>query len=183
MAHPDPSRLDANQVLQGSFDEDRGRLRVDSESTIVNADIDVALDSTEDNVAIADPDGDFLAVNPDGSINVVVTTPGAANLKNYYNEVSSVATGITTLLATYTANAGDFLQKIEFSGTNIAEFELVIGGSTQDKKRTYFGSSLNGMFDFNEGIKVPAGQTIQVFVVHNRPMTGDFNARLQILET
>lgn len=51
MPTPPPSRLDANQVLQGSFDEDRGRLRVDSDATVVNADIDVALDATEDNVA------------------------------------------------------------------------------------------------------------------------------------
>jgi hypothetical protein len=183
MATPDPSRLDANQVLQGSYDEDRGRLRVDAESTIVNADIDVALDATEDNVAIADPDGDFLEVNPDGSINVVIRTPGVANLKNYYSESNSVGTGITTLVASYTASNGDFLQKIEFSGTNIAEFELVINGVTQDKKRTYFGAALNGTFDFNEGIKVPAGQIIQVFAVHDRPSAGDFNARIQILET
>lgn len=70
MAAPDPSRLDANQVLKGSFDEATGRLRTDSLSTIVNADIDVALDATEDNVAIADPDGDFLVIEDDGSINV-----------------------------------------------------------------------------------------------------------------
>lgn len=70
MAAPPPSRLDANQVLQGSFDESTGRLRTDSLSTIVNADIDVALDATEDNVAIADPSGNFLAIESDGSINV-----------------------------------------------------------------------------------------------------------------
>lgn len=70
MAAPAPSRLDATQVLQGSFDEDTGRLRTDSLATVVNADIDVALDATEDNVAIADPSGDFLAIEADGSINV-----------------------------------------------------------------------------------------------------------------
>lgn len=50
MAAPDPSRLDANQVLQGSFDETTGRLRTDAEATIVNADIDVSLDAAEDSV-------------------------------------------------------------------------------------------------------------------------------------
>lgn len=50
MPTPPPSKLDANQVLQGSFDESTGRLRTDSLSTIVNADIDVSLDATEDNV-------------------------------------------------------------------------------------------------------------------------------------
>ena len=183
MAAPSPSRLDANQVLQGSYDESTGRLRTDSLATVVNADIDVALDATEDNVAISDPDGDFLDINPDGSINVVLSTTGGAILNNYYSEVTNIVSGITTLVASYVANSGDLLQKIEFSGTNIAEYELVINGNTQDKKRTYFGNSLNGIFDFNNGLIIPAGQTIEVFVIHNRSNVGDFNARIQILET
>jgi Flp pilus assembly protein TadG len=73
MSAPDPSRLDANQVLQGAYDEANGRLRTDSTATIVNADIDVQLDSADDNVAIASPDGDFLEINADGSINVNVS--------------------------------------------------------------------------------------------------------------
>lgn len=183
MSAPNPSRLDANQVLQASYDEATGRLRTDSLSTIVNADIDVSLDSTEDNVAIADPDGDFLAINADGSINVVLSATGGAVLRNYYSEVTGIVSGITTLVASYTVSAGDLLQKIEFSGTNIAEYELIINGSTQDKKRTYFGNSLNGIFDFNNGLTVPTGQVIEIYVLHNRPETGDFNARIQILET
>ncbi len=50
MAAPNPSRLDANQVLQGSFDESTGRLRTDAEATIVNADIDVSINAAEDSV-------------------------------------------------------------------------------------------------------------------------------------
>lgn len=68
MSAPNPSKLDAGQVLQGSFDEATGSLR--TSSTVVNSDIDVALDATEDNVAIADPAGDFLQIESDGSINV-----------------------------------------------------------------------------------------------------------------
>jgi hypothetical protein len=78
------SQLDANQVLQHAFDESSQRLRTDAEATIVNADIDVTLDATEDSVAIGDKDtGDTLKVNPDGSINVVpsgnlsISTPAA----------------------------------------------------------------------------------------------------------
>lgn len=182
MAAPAPSRLDANQVLQGSYDESTGRLRTDSLATVVNADIDVSLDATEDNVAIADPDGDFLNINPDGSISVVVNAIGGAVLSNYYSEVTGVVSGITTLIASYTAGTENLLQKVEFSGTNIAEYELVINGITQDKKRTYFGNSLNGTFDFNNGLIVPVGQVINVYVIHNRPTVGDFNARIQILE-
>lgn len=183
MAAPAPSRLDANQVLQASYDEATGRLRTDSLATVVNADIDVSLDATEDNVAIADPDGDFLAINADGSINVVLSATGGAVLNTYYSEVTGIVSGITTLIASYTASTGNLLQKIEFSGTNIAEYELIINGITQDKKRTYFGNSLNGIFDFNNGLSIPVGQTVEIYVIHNRPDVGDFNARIQILET
>lgn len=181
MAAPPPSRLDANQVLQGSFDEAAGRLRTDSLATIVNADIDVSLDATEDNVAIASPDGDFLEINSDGSINVnIVTSPLILN--SYYTEVLGITMGLTTLIGAYTASTDVYLQKIQFSGTNIAEYELVIDGNTEDKERTYFGNSLNGTFDFDDGLKILTGSVIQVYVVHNRPMVGDFNSRIQILE-
>jgi hypothetical protein len=182
MAAPAPSRLDSSQVLQGSFDESTGRLRTDSLATVVNADIDVSLDATEDNVAIADPDGDFLAINPDGSINVVVSATAGSILTSQYSEVTGIVQGITTLIGSYLAVPNRKLQKIEFSGTNIAEYELVINGNTEDKKRTYFGNSLNGIFDFGEGIPLVSGQLVEVYVIHNRPSLGDFNIRIQILE-
>jgi hypothetical protein len=182
MAAPPPSRLDANQVLKGSYDEATGRLRTDSLATVVNADIDVNLDASEDSVAIADPAGHFLDINPDGSINVVLNVGAGSVLKTYYNEVTGVVSGITTLVASYVTGTNDLLQKIDFSGTNIAEYELVIDGVTQDKARTYFGNSLNGSFDFNVGLKIPSSKLIEIYVVHTRSMTGDFNARIQILE-
>lgn len=183
MPAPLPSRLDANQVLQGSYDEASGRLRTDSLATIVNADIDVSLDAAEDNVAIATPDGDFLEINADGSINVVVQNTVSGTITTQYNEITSIVSGVTTLITSYVAGTDEFLQKVEFSGSNIAEYELRINSVTQDKKRTYFGSSLNGNFDFNSGLSLVSGQSVQIYVVHDRPFVGDFNARIQILET
>jgi len=58
VAAPAPSRLDANQVLQGAYDEDNGRIRTDAEATIVNADIDVSINADEDSVASWTADGD-----------------------------------------------------------------------------------------------------------------------------
>lgn len=70
MSAPAPSRLDAGQVLQGSFDEATGRLRTDAIATIGDVDIDVSLDPAEDGVFIADKDsGNKLKVEADGSIN------------------------------------------------------------------------------------------------------------------
>lgn len=182
MSAPNPTNLDFPQVLRGSFEETTGRLRVDSNATIVNADIDVALDASEDSVAIKDANGDELQINPDGSINVVVNNGTGKVLENHYGEVTNIVNGVTTLIISYLASPNDSLQKVEFSGTNIAEYELVIDGLTQDKKRTYFGNSLNGNFDFNDGLTILVGQLVEIYVIHNRSMVGDFNARIQILE-
>jgi hypothetical protein len=175
------SKLDGNQVLQHAFDTEKQRLRTDSVATVVNADIDIQLDASVDNVAIADGDGDQLAVNPDGSINVNVVSTGQ-QLYSYFTEVDNVATGVTTLLATYTAVSDVYLQKVELMGTNIAEFELVIDGVTQDKKRTFFNGNLENKFDFNAGLNILPGSVIEVYVIHNRPELGQFNARMQILQ-
>lgn len=73
MAAPNPSRLDAGQVLQGAYDEATGRLRTDAEATIVNAEIDVDIDASTSSVAIGDATtGDKATVTPDGELSVVV---------------------------------------------------------------------------------------------------------------
>lgn len=68
MVAPPPSKLDQRQILQGVYDEENGRLRTSAEATIVNADIDVSLDSTEDNVAIRSSTGVELKINSNGSL-------------------------------------------------------------------------------------------------------------------
>lgn len=67
------SKLDANQVLRLSYDDDKNRLRVGAEITASIADIDVHIDSASgDNISIASADGlNPMTVNPDGSINVI----------------------------------------------------------------------------------------------------------------
>lgn len=146
----------------------------------VNVDsIDVDLDSTTDSVSIGDEDGDKLEINTDGSINVK-TAPKP--LASSFYEVTGVVNGITTELMSYTAAADMLLQKVEISGTNIAEYELTIDGITEDKKRTFFGGSLENIFQFDSGLGITSGQIIKVFVVHYRPDPGDFTARIQVLE-
>lgn len=74
MSPPDPSKLDNRQILQGAYDEAAGRIRTDSTATIMNADIEVAIDYQTDSIVIKDPGGDTLQINPDGSINTTVET-------------------------------------------------------------------------------------------------------------
>jgi hypothetical protein len=59
-----PSSLDGNQVLQYAFDDAAQRLRVDA-----------TFSGTVGDVIIKDQDGDFMEVNPDGSLNVNVINP------------------------------------------------------------------------------------------------------------
>lgn len=175
-----PSKLDGNQIVQGAYNESTQRIRVESTSSIGDISLAIDLDSNEDGVHVADRDSGYpLKINSDGSINVEFTT---GTIKSNYNEVINVASGVTRALINKILLVNTKLQKIEFSGSNIAEYELVIDGNTQDKKRTYFGSSLNGDFNFNSGIDLTVGQSIQVYVVHNRPSVGNFNCRMQFVE-
>lgn len=113
-------------------------------------------------------------------LNPLTIKPIDPILTTSYDEVLSVIQGVTTLIATFVAGENRKLQKVDFSGTNVAEYELVINGATVDKKRTHFGF-LNGTFDFDSGLALIPGQVVQVYVVHNRNMIGDFNCRCQIL--
>lgn len=175
-----PSKLDENQIIQGAYNESTQRIRVESAASIGDVSLTVDLDAEEDGVHVADKtSGNPLKVNSNGSINVEFST---SPIKSNYNEVTNVAAGVTQAIVNKLLNRNIKLQKIEFSGTNIAEYELVIDGNTEDKKRTYFGTSLNGKFDFNGGLNLTTGQSIQVYVVHNRPSVGNFNSRIQFVE-
>jgi hypothetical protein len=67
MAAPTPSKLDYGQVLQGSFDEATGALRV--EGTFSGGSLDVMISSTTDSIAIGNASNGYqLLVNSDGSI-------------------------------------------------------------------------------------------------------------------
>jgi hypothetical protein len=63
------SRLDGNQVLQHSYDESTGRLKVDAEVTATVGTMDVVIDAAGgDNIKISDG-VDTLLINADGSLN------------------------------------------------------------------------------------------------------------------
>ena len=186
MAHDNiKTRLDANQVIKRVYDEDTESLRTLATVAVADITFEVNLDADNDSVSIGNTNnGNTLNVNSDGSINVNIQEPGSTTeVQSTYNEISGLANGVTQLLLSYIAQPNQKLQKIEFSGTNIAEYELVINGVTQDKKRTYFGGTLNGTFDFNSGIDLVSSQSVIVYVVHDRPSLGNFNARIQIIET
>lgn len=122
-----PSKLDANQVLQHSFDEETQRLRVDAESTIVNADINVSLDASEDSVSIADDQGRRLQITTDGTMPVTnspFSSPKGADTiyvdKSlsivdvvYYKQNGLNGTILKTIRITYTSIAKQDIESVE----------------------------------------------------------------------
>lgn len=172
------TKLDANQVIKHVFDEPNLSLRTTAVAVISDVTVNVDIDASEDSIAIKNGNNQ-LAVNSDGSINVR-TTQGVVS--SYYNEIENVSSGITSLIIQLTAPPNSKIQKVCFSGSNIAEYELTINNVVIDKQRTYFGNSLNGVFDFQEGLNLTTGSIIRVYVYHIRPSDGDFNARIQLLQ-
>jgi len=188
MPTPLPSKLDERQILQGVYDEENGRLRTTAEATIVNADININLDAAAgDNVAIHDSNGDELQINSDGSINVTVVNSSVGICRNIFNELSPIASNSPTNLVSYTVPVGKtaILDRIVVSGENIAKFEVYINSNKIDVTRTYFGSELNGLFDYstkNTPYTLQQLDLVQVVVTHSRPDVARFEGRIQIVE-
>jgi hypothetical protein len=95
-----------------------------------------------------------------------------------YSEVTSVASGIETIVVTKTTAVAKKLTKIVCGGSNIALFTLNIDGAMVAKCRTNFGSLLANELDFGSGIDVASGKTIELKVLHSRPYVGDFEGSL-----
>lgn len=177
---PKLSKLDANQVLRNTYNDETNELRVAASVTTSVADLDISIDAEAgDNIAITDPSGtNYLLPNADGSLNVVVTDSGLTT-KNFFSEVDNVASGITVEVFSYTAAANTNLLSVDIAGTNVGTYLLYIGGVLAAKKYTYF-TSLNGRFEFGAGLPVQAGAVISVEAFHARPDPGSFNVNVLI---
>lgn len=182
----DTRELKANTDQVGIGDPQSGyTLEILADGSI-NANVQVDAQDG-DNIAIHDSAGNELNINPDGSINVNITTSNPGEVKSFYNEALAVASGILTTVDTYTAPVGKltYLQFVEYSGSNIAEYTVLINATIIAKKRTYFGSELNGEIEFvktGTGLPLAVGDVVTIKVIHNRPVQGDFNGRIQVIE-
>lgn len=128
-----PSRLDANQVLQEAFDDQTQRLRVDSEATILNADVDITLTAEDDTVSIGDfTTGAKLKINPNGSINI---SPQAGSATEAKQDVSNVYLGninqnlgtVNQGLGSVNQNLGTVNQGLETVSENLGTVNETIG--------------------------------------------------------
>jgi hypothetical protein len=141
-------------------------------------------------VEVVGPTGNPLKPNADGSINVnVVETPVAGNtVKSKYSSAYAVASGALTSLGTYTVPPATncTLQKIACSGSNYGDYTVSLNGNVMEVQRTWYGASPNIEFNFEtgntNGLVLQPGDVVLVQVIHRRPYTGDFDARIQVLE-
>lgn len=100
-------------------------------------------------------------------------------IHNYYNEVLSVASGAETTIISKVILVLSRLKLITVSGTNIAEYKVILNGVVIDKLRTQFGSALNAELKF-DGISLSPTDVLEVKVLHLRPSMGNFNTKLII---
>lgn len=107
-----------------------------------------------------------------------------------YNEITSIAVGIETVIVTYTAPSSStkaYLQLIGSSGTNKAEYRIYKDASVIDKRYTYY-TEYNVDFDYrtcdssSPGLLIPAASMILIKVVNNSIGLANFNGKIQILE-
>lgn len=173
------------QLSDGSINI--GTVNAELEVQLSHKDNDPDAGDVHDSVRIGDG-VDEMSVNPDGSINVVVAGSNVSfDLESEYNEVSSVPTASPTLVCAFTAPVGKttFLHKVFASGDNTATYKVKLNSTTIDTKRTYFGADLDVMFDFSitdKGRELVVGDLVEIYVEHQRPFVGDFNARIQTVQ-
>lgn len=200
MAAPTPSDLDFSQCIQGAYEDATGRLRVDAQITApldVNGEVLVDIRASDgDSVLVVGTEDatttgtqHVLKINPDGSVNANVTIVPSSPLivKSTFNAITSVSSGILTTILSYTVPVGktDYLDHIEVSGDNIANFEVYINNVLNARQRTAF-TNFNALFEYQVdsevGYKLIAGTLLQVKVLHNRPSLGNFEARIVYAE-
>jgi hypothetical protein len=157
---------------------------------IAAIDLDIRdLDASQDNISISDGE-DALSINPDGSINVnvVQSASDSETSLNVYGEADAIVAGSETVVVSYTVpgEKSAYLLRGEFSGTQISQYWIYVNGIKIASRRTHHGSGLTGEFTFTggtlEGLPLGSGDLIELTTLFNRPGTGDFEARLQIIE-
>lgn len=178
------NKLGPDNVLRKVYDPDTETLKVNAIATIEPGIMEITLTAEDDSIAIGDGTN-TLAVNPDGSINVVTSAIAARVTKSVFGQFLNVPAAVETTVVNFIAATGvnTYLTKISSSGQNIAEYTVKVNGNIIDKKRTYYTGGFNVEFDFGvTGVKLVDGDTVSVTVIHNSDSVGDFNGRIQVDE-
>lgn len=172
------TKLDFQQVIKKVYDEPENRLRVDAALTMTDVVQEVLISAENDSVQIGDGDGNFLAVNPDGSLNVVIDTDPA--IKVYvleYNEISSVPAFTETPVITYTVPSG---KRLVFASSIICvnadtDVRVKIEGATKAKQRSNWTQR---NIEFKQEFTIDEGEVLSITVVHQESNAQSFEANI-----
>lgn len=104
-------------------------------------------------------------------------------ISSLYDSQALVGTGILTLIASVTADADEFLQRVSCSSENLTDFIVQVNGSTIDFRRSSYSTFGNIDFDFTgyPGLGRPliSGDVVSVLGIQYGISTCNMNARIQ----
>lgn len=178
------NKLGPDNVLRKVYDPATETLKVNAIATIEPGILEITLTAEDDSIAIGDGTN-TLAVNPDGSINVVTSAIAARISKSVFSESLNVPSSVETTIVNFVAASGvnTYLTKLVASGQNIAEYAVKVNGVVIDKKRTYYTGGFNVDFDFGmNGLQLSSGDLVSITVKHSSSGVGNFNGRIQVDE-
>lgn len=197
------SQLSSQNVLRDVHDTATQSLRTTATAVIPPGQFEVSIDHTDDSIRLGDgtilftgttvgaktgldvnilnpiklTDGtDSLSINSDGSLNVNIVSSGA-NFQNIFNEVTNIASGVTSTVINHVSSVNTYLQQVMVSGVNPGMYELLVNSVVLAKQYTYY-TSLNTNFNFSRGLLINNGDVIQLKATHNQPNLGSFNGNL-----
>lgn len=116
-----------------------------------------------------------------GALSATLVTAGSAYTT--FSEILAVPSGVTTTILSYMVPPGSTLslRHATGSGDNIAKYMLYIDSIEIAKKRSWYTDFNVDFFfeaDVNEGVQVLSGSVLELTVIHNSAMPGDFNASI-----
>jgi hypothetical protein len=158
-------------------------LAINSDGSI-NARVgDLVISHLEDSIQLGDGTNLITSttVGPKIALDVnIVNNTGVVS--NTYAEVTSVPSNTLTSILTKTITVNSIIKNADISGSNVAEYTIVLNSQVIAKKRSYFGGDLNINFDFNQGLTLTTGDVLVIKVIHSRPFVGDFNSNILLVE-
>lgn len=150
-------------------------------SSTITGPIDVNISPSNDSIKISDG-VDTLAINTDGSLNIAGSISGNVNAINTgvneftFNELV-IAAGATTTLISQLFPSEYKLRRVRGSGETIAVYSIKFGASGVDKLRSTY-TDFNATFDFETGITIPAGTTVNIDVTNAGSAPAQFSAQI-----
>jgi len=158
-----------------TVDDGGGTLTVDGSVTVSATDLDIRdLSASQDNVALSDGT-DTLAINTDGSINVVVGGTSGTAIADY--DLSSLGSSASDN-HDYTASGGAFVPtSVSVSSESIATFEILANAVAIATLRTSVENP-NAVYEFPANFSIADTQVLRVTRTNDSNKTKNVNSTI-----